>query len=55
MVRRESTCSVKVRYASEAEAQQAAERQMLMHMGLELRTYQCPYCNNWHLTRNREQ
>jgi hypothetical protein len=42
----------KRKYASEAEAQATARRQMSQKLSpsLQLRTYRCLYCNAWHLT-----
>ena len=48
------TCSEKRRFKTEAEAQKAADFQMLTNMQLSLRVYKCPQCQSWHLTRRIE-
>jgi hypothetical protein len=45
-------CRRKTRYATEREAEDAAYRAR-MEKGVELRTYACPWCHGWHLTRPR--
>ncbi len=43
-------CERKRRFKTETEAQDAIEHASLMDIRLELKTYQCPYCNGWHLS-----
>jgi len=43
-------CRQKRRFASEREALEAAEYQMLIKMSLQLGVYRCDYCRGWHLT-----
>lgn len=48
-------CRRKRRFPSEAEAQEAANRQMRMHLDApDLRVYECFWCGGWHLTRAEE-
>ena len=47
--RRERACDRKKRYASRADAEEAA-RLCAEHGRRGLRCYQCPYCGGWHLT-----
>lgn len=44
-------CENKRAFATEAEAQAAAEHQMFQYMELDLEVYQCHICGHWHLTR----
>jgi hypothetical protein len=46
-----SNCQSKRRFATEREAQETAEHQMLLKPGLQLATYKCELCGGWHLTR----
>lgn len=48
-------CAKKRRFKSEAEALRALELASLHDLSLTLRTYHCPYCNNWHLSSSKEQ
>jgi len=48
------TCSPKRKFNNEKVANDAAEYQMLIKPGLELRTYRCHICNKWHLTRSKK-
>ncbi len=47
-----TSCRQKNSYRTQAEAERAAEIQMLSNMSLELDVYHCPVCQQWHLTRN---
>ncbi|MEO7904430.1 MAG: hypothetical protein ABIR91_01400 [Candidatus Saccharimonadales bacterium] len=46
-----SNCQSKRRFATEKQAQDAADHQMLIDMDLELSVYKCDICGGWHLTR----
>jgi hypothetical protein len=46
-----SSCQQKRRFATERQALEAADYQMLVKPGLELAVYKCPDCHGWHLTR----
>lgn len=48
-------CENKRAFATEDEAQRAAEYQMLQFMELNLVVYQCHICGHWHLTRQTHQ
>lgn len=43
-------CARKKPFNTEAEALQAIADATLHDIHLELKTYQCPYCNKWHLS-----
>lgn len=45
-------CGRKTRYASNADAQDAAAKREA-EGAPPLRTYRCRYCNQWHLARQR--
>jgi hypothetical protein len=45
-----NACDSKTRYKSKSLADAAAELREIQHSGLELDTYQCPSCHQWHLT-----
>lgn len=46
-----TNCKRKKYYPSDAAAQRAANKMMLMDLTCpQLRTYQCPWCDGWHLT-----
>lgn len=47
-------CSSKRAFATEKDAQEAAELQMLVDMQLTLSVYQCSDCGKWHLTRQEK-
>lgn len=48
-------CRRKRRYGSEAEAREAARRQMRMRLDApDLDVYECFWCRGWHLTRGEE-
>ena len=49
--RQTSNCQSKRRFASERQAKEAAEHQMLLKPDLELSAYKCELCGGWHLTR----
>lgn len=46
-------CDSKTRYKSKPLADAAAELRELQHPQLELDTYQCLSCHQWHLTSRR--
>jgi len=46
-------CERKRRFKTEAEALDAIEHASLMDIRLVLKTYQCPYCNGWHLSSGK--
>lgn len=43
-------CQGKRHYETKAKALEAADLRMLDHLGLEIAVYQCPVCQQWHLT-----
>lgn len=45
-------CGEKMRYASKGEALSAASH-VLRRKAVALRTYKCPVCGGWHLTKLR--
>lgn len=47
-------CSEKRRYATEREARETADYQMLLNLDLELAVYKCELCGGWHLTRQTD-
>ena len=47
-------CREKRRFPTEKQAIYAAETQELQHPEIELRTYECQFCGDWHLTRSKK-
>jgi hypothetical protein len=46
-----SNCLSKRRYATERQAEETAEHQMLVNQNIQLSVYKCDICGGWHLTR----
>jgi hypothetical protein len=47
------SCEQKRRFKSENEALKALELAELMDVHVTLYTYQCPYCQGWHLSSKK--
>ena len=48
-------CREKRRFPTQRQAIHAAETQELQQSDLELRTYRCPQCQGWHLSRSKDR
>ena len=44
-------CKKKIRYRSEAAARGAVKHRRRFQPDIELRVYDCPICQGWHLTK----
>ncbi len=48
-----NTCQTKQAYATEFEAQQAIKRSQQYNPDTKLKSYFCPHCQKYHLTRKK--
>jgi hypothetical protein len=53
--KKKAGCMGKRPYSSQTEANAAADKRMLINVGLSLRSYPCRHCKQWHITSKEDR